>query len=548
MTKTGTAVVAGVTALLVALAVVLSPVMFILGLAGGSPAQAGSACLIGGTGSSTGWTNPMEGPVTSEFGPRTLPNGDASNHDGIDIDGGDEGAPFYSASSGIVTAAYGTGGAEGSGDGGHGIIVDAGDGVEIWYWHAAAGTTKVRAGDTVTPGQELAGMGNTGNSFGAHLHFQINVNGAPVDPKPFMTARGITLGQGQPTNVTAATPGSTSRATDGTSLAASTPAASGPARPADTAENTTGSPAVSGTYTRADGVDVVLTAEQLANLQTVIQVGRDEQIPDKGILIALVTVLQESTGFMYANEAVPASLDLPHDRVGADHDSVGLFQQRPAWGSTADLMDPAVSARKFWGINPPGTGPWPPGLKDVPQWENMSVNDAAQTVQVSAVPDAYGRWEPVARQLLTGAGGTSVPCTPGQEFGAGQPLPGADDAQRTRDAIVDAAASGVGGTYRAGGADFKDWDAAGYVHWVMSEAGVRGFPTTSQWDAGVSTSNPQPGDLVVQSPDGAGGWNHVGIYAGNGQMYSTLNADTGTIEHPVEWGTGTSYFSIVDDQ
>ena len=53
------------------------------------------------------------------------------------------------------------------------------------------------------------------------------------------------------------------------------------------------------------------------------------------------------------------------------------------------------------------------------------------------------------------------------------------------------------------------------------------------------TSNPQPGDIVFQN-----GYNHVGIYLGNGQMVSALNPSEGTIEHPTSWMPVDGYYTV----
>ena len=72
-------------------------------------------------------------------------------------------------------------------------------------------------------------------------------------------------------------------------------------------------------------------------------------ITPRGIMIALATALVESNLLMYANEADPESLNYPHDAIGSDENSVGLFQQRaPWWGTVADRMDPARSAAMFY--------------------------------------------------------------------------------------------------------------------------------------------------------------------------------------------------------
>jgi LysM repeat protein len=141
-----------------------------------------------------------------------------------------------------------------------------------------------------------------------------------------------------------------------------------------------------------DGTAVTpLTAEMAANARIVIQVGRQLGVPDQGIVIALATAMQESSlrnlGF-------------------GDRDSIGLFQQRPStgWGTDAQLTDVSYAARLFYG------GPQNPnagrtrGLLDIPGWRSMSVAQAAQSVQISAYPDAYARWETSARAWLAQLG------------------------------------------------------------------------------------------------------------------------------------------------
>lgn len=80
----------------------------------------------------------------------------------------------------------------------------------------------------------------------------------------------------------------------------------------------------------------------------VIRVGQELGISPKGIMIALTVPPIESGWRILANSGIPASLDYAHDGVGHDHDSVGLFQQRQAWGPLSVTMDPAGSARLFF--------------------------------------------------------------------------------------------------------------------------------------------------------------------------------------------------------
>ncbi len=153
------------------------------------------------------------------------------------------------------------------------------------------------------------------------------------------------------------------------------------------------------------GGTITLNEKQVAIATRIITVGRNLGVSDKGLKIALMTALQESVLRMYANSSVPESLSYPHDAVGSDHDSVNPFQQRVSgWGTVAELMDLDYSIKAFFGgPNGPNAGS-PRGLLDINGWEAMAPGVAAQTVQVSAYPDAYDKWEPAADQLIATLG------------------------------------------------------------------------------------------------------------------------------------------------
>ncbi|MFI5911367.1 hypothetical protein [Dactylosporangium sp. NPDC051541] len=123
-----------------------------------------------------------------------------------------------------------------------------------------------------------------------------------------------------------------------------------------------------------------LDQTQMNNAAAIVKQGRAQGIPEKGLVVAVATAMQESDLYNVASPAVPSSLKLPHDGVSADHDSVGLFQQRASqgWGSVPELMDPAHSAMLFYSA-----------LSEVSGWQGMSVTGAAQAVQRSAYPGAY---------------------------------------------------------------------------------------------------------------------------------------------------------------
>ena len=134
-----------------------------------------------------------------------------------------------------------------------------------------------------------------------------------------------------------------------------------------------------------------LNEDQMDNAIAIIEAGEDVDLDRDAWAVALATAMQESKFKNYANEGIPESYDYEYQAVGSDHDSVGLFQQRPAsgWGSVEELMDPKTSAKKFYNA-----------LKNVDGWEDMPVTVAAQTVQVSAFPDHYAQWEDLAWDII----------------------------------------------------------------------------------------------------------------------------------------------------
>jgi TP901 family phage tail tape measure protein len=129
--------------------------------------------------------------------------------------------------------------------------------------------------------------------------------------------------------------------------------------------------------------NVRLSNEQLSNAATIIGVGKSLGASVRDNIIAIMTAMQEST--------------LRNLNYG-DRDSVGLFQQRNAWGSFADRTNPSKSARMFFLGGAAGQR----GLFDFPNRGKMSLAQAAQAVQVSAFPSAYAKWEDMARAVVSG--------------------------------------------------------------------------------------------------------------------------------------------------
>lgn len=128
--------------------------------------------------------------------------------------------------------------------------------------------------------------------------------------------------------------------------------------------------------------------EQISNAATIVAVGKQMNVPEQGWIVALATAIQES-----------GLRNLDH----GDRDSLGLFQQRPTqgWGNPEQIMNPVYSSTQFYRH-----------LLEVPGWQQMSVNDAAQTVQRSGLPNAYAQHEPVARELVRAVYGATCTGSP----------------------------------------------------------------------------------------------------------------------------------------
>lgn len=121
---------------------------------------------------------PCSGPITSPFGYRTHPIfGTTIFHAGIDI-GVDYGTPIHAADSGVVVYSGWISGY------GNAVIIDHGGGVSTLYGHNQS--LAVSEGQSVSKGSVVAYAGSTGNSTGPHCHFEVDVNGSPVNPMGYL--------------------------------------------------------------------------------------------------------------------------------------------------------------------------------------------------------------------------------------------------------------------------------------------------------------------------------------------------------------------------
>ncbi|RCG18230.1 NlpC/P60 family protein [Sphaerisporangium album] len=265
-----------------------------------------------------------------------------------------------------------------------------------------------------------------------------------------------------------------------------------------------------------------LTSDQARNAHLIVDITRQRLPAGKAkhaATIALMTAMTESS-----------LRNLSH----GDRDSIGLFQQRAAWGGAAQRADPQYAVAAFLGGPEP---PPPPGLTDLPGWDSLPPWVAAQAVQRSAYPDGsnYRRWAGFAAALADQIwGSTTAPACPSTP--ASPDLDAQASAQpttRVRTAITWALRQ-LGTPYVWGGdcADpqkrptdprRQNCDCSSLVQQAYRHAGVNLPRTTGeQVHSGrpVSADQVAPGDLVFTL--GAGGTvqrpGHVVMYIGDGQV------------------------------
>ncbi|WP_123604355.1 hypothetical protein [Micromonospora sp. Llam0] len=123
-----------------------------------------------------------------------------------------------------------------------------------------------------------------------------------------------------------------------------------------------------------------LSGEQTDNVKGIIAATKKAGMDERAAVVAIATALQESK-----------LENLGHLGDRNDHDSQGLFQQRPSsgWGTVEEITDVEYSTTAFLDA-----------LKAVDGWQDMPLTEAAQAVQVSAYPDHYAQWETQAAELV----------------------------------------------------------------------------------------------------------------------------------------------------
>lgn len=132
------------------------------------------------TGRRDAWRLPLsEYSFTAPFGMRW-----DELHTGVDLSA-PEGTQYRAIHAGVVKSAGWAGGF------GYAVVLDHGDGTTSIYGHSSS--LAVRAGQKVRAGQVLGAVGNTGYSYGAHLHLEVHVKGKPQDPIPLLRRHGVDI-------------------------------------------------------------------------------------------------------------------------------------------------------------------------------------------------------------------------------------------------------------------------------------------------------------------------------------------------------------------
>jgi cell wall-associated NlpC family hydrolase len=290
------------------------------------------------------------------------------------------------------------------------------------------------------------------------------------------------------------------------------------------------------------GVTMSLDAEQVTNAAIISNEAKAMGIPPEGVVIALMTGLQESSLFNLPNINVPASLTNPNAQWGrytrhsppSNYGSLGVFQQRASWGTVNERLTVSYAAKQFFGH-----------MLGVKNWQTKSPGKVAQKVQVSAYPSAYAPWQAGASTLagdvlgikcsagvstanLTGVAKTVVG-TASQFVGNTPYVWGGGTAQGVSLGTTNGAVGPAGYKGKPG------FDCSGLTLYAFAKAGialphysglggqysmVKASPTFT-----TSVSQLKPGYLVFfAGSDGTmANPGHVGIYIGNGKM---INAPT----------------------
>jgi len=267
---------------------------------------------------------------------------------------------------------------------------------------------------------------------------------------------------------------------------------------------------------------------------------------DQAALIALMTGLAESGLRVLANPNDPAGNAIAHDGVGRDHDSLGIFQQRPSWGTAAQRMEPVASTNLFLDR-----------LLSLPNWQTAPPWQAAQSVQASAFADGSNYRAQLDRAIsilnvvkddsaALDCGGSGIgqpPSGPVGQYGlpVGYTIPAGTSPPAM--AAVTFALGELGKPYIFGANGPAAYDCSSLMVAAWATGGQDLSRTTfTQMSDGMATSEAllSPGDLVLTpSSDGTlASPGHVAMFIGRGLVVEAPH--TGDVVKVVTYASLTS--------
>jgi cell wall-associated NlpC family hydrolase len=228
-----------------------------------------------------------------------------------------------------------------------------------------------------------------------------------------------------------------------------------------------------GPVAQVAGTTIALDPDQLKNARTITEVGRALKVPDRGLVIAVATALQEST---------------LKNLEGGHLDSVGLFQQRNGWASFEERHDPATAATMFYTGGRAGQR----GLLDIAGWASLSVTAAAQAVQVSKFPLAYAKWETLSSSLVQSViGNDPLACADPIAYG----LPSGAVGKMLKTALDQ-----QGDPYVFGAIGPDAFDCSGLIVYSWMRAGYRVKVRTAaamwKFSTPIRRGSEKPGDML----------------------------------------------------
>ncbi|MFF2205997.1 M23 family metallopeptidase [Streptomyces sp. NPDC058145] len=272
------------------------------------------------------------------------------------------------------------------------------------------------------------------------------------------------------------------------------------------------------------------TQEQKRNASVITNVARSRGLPPRAAVIGVATAIQES---MLKN--------IHH----GDHDSQGLFQQRPSqgWGTLAQVTDPIHASNSFF-----------ERLANVDKWQTKPLTQTAQNVQRSGFPDAYAKWEKAAGELVAKSWGKKAVLTTTSGCDAVENAAHSTDAKNNGAWALPVENSRVTTPYRSGGGMWSSGHHTGIDFPVTTGTRVQAVGTGTVVEAGWGGA--YGNNLVIKMSDGKyTQYAHLSkITVSTGQTLKArqqigLSGATGNVTGPhlhFEARTGPAYGSDID--